>query len=216
MNLKPSSIRMSLLSSFLFVGALLLSPKASLAAPLVITKSDYNLTYPDGWMAPIASGDTSYFAMNAVLSSALAYGIALPMDNGVDPSYYAHLFTASYTHQFLRTDSANVVLGGKTFVMTAYKDTASDEDSTNRIRIYSNTKGNYLFVSWLIYDLEDAAAIAQQEAALASLNITAITGIRNVSVAGKTNAPQAGFDIQGRSRKPAEIRNPSTAIFLKQ
>jgi len=208
---------MSLLSTTLFAAALLLSSRAE-AAPLVIIKSTYSLTYADGWSGLGApTGDTLYVVMNTAVGGAFAYGEGLALGNGLDAATFSQYLTAAYTMQNARIDSTNKVLGGNTFIISGFRDTSADADTTSRIRTYITNKGNYVFVSWISYKSSDEAAVmAQEEAALATLKITNTAGIRVATVSLAPALLRSQFDIQGRSRKPVGFRMPTFAIFRKQ
>ncbi len=214
---RPKTLPKSIYAFAFFLGALLLAPKATLAAPTVVTKTGFTLTYPDGWVSPTPSRDSTYLLMNTATSGAVAYGDGVPLASSLSAAVYVNNLTVAFTAAFQRIDSTNKTLGAYPFVVTTLKDTSASSDSTGRVKIYITTKGNYLFVSWLVYSVADqAAVVAQQEAALASLNITAVAGILSRStVRGSAADSRPGFDVQGRTLKPMESRIPRSVWFRK-
>ncbi len=207
---------MSMLSAGLFVAALLLSIRTIDAAPIAIIKPGFSLTYQDGWTDEGVPSDSVYALMNTTLTHSVVIGNGLAMSSGLDASTYINAYTASYANNSARTDSSTKTLGANVFMTASFVDTTGASDTPAHVHYYVTTKNGLLFASWLIsISTEDSAAVAQEEAALATLKFTATAGIRLRSVSMVSGLPRAGFDIQGRSWKPNENRMPRIAIFRK-
>lgn len=224
MNRSIFRIPKSLLSATLFAAALLLSSRTAVAAPVVISGTKFSITYQDGWASVIPMKDSTYFLMNATLNGAFVNGVGVQMGNGITAATYARIFTSGFTAQFALIDSSNKTFGANSFICNTYRDSSTGGDAKSRIRVYVTTKGSYAFISWLAYSLPDeASVVAQQEAALATLNITAISGIRIAPVGMASALPREAFDVQGRSLlpegnaagTPAGKRMPNVAVFRK-
>jgi hypothetical protein len=204
--------------------ALLLTfiPLAASAAPVTVDKRDYKLTYGDGWAASpfLPSTDSTSMVMKEFGAdeeggTAITWTSAM---NGVSeataPQYIAAL-TMAYQQGLVRTDSSTKSLGGKSFITTGWKDTSA-EDSTGRVRIYALQQGSFLFISWLVYDAPQGdAAVAEVEAALATLEIKA-TGIRRLAWDRRIHPARARIDVLGRTWRPSAGHVPTGPFFLKR
>ena len=113
-------------------------------------------------------------------------------------------------------DQGNKTLGGKQFSFLDFKRTgATVSDSTSRARVYFLSQGNFLFEGLMIYDTKTVATgIADYEGALATLNITANTGIRPVAVRSGRKAG-AFHDALGRSFLPLPSLRHALPIYSR-
>ena len=194
-----------------------LSASASHAAPVLVTKNDFSLTYPDGWMNPgIAQGDSIYFLMSQASEGAVVSGSGIHIGPGINAAQYVKIVTMAYTKSAQRVDSTTKTIGAHSFSIATYTDTSIGGDTTSRVRVYVTSSGQFLFVSWVIYQNTAAAAvIAQQEMALASLKISVITGIGSLSVTLNPDSHRNGFDILGRNRLPFSRSIHRVSVYPK-
>lgn len=207
----------------IILGALLLTltPPAALAAPLTIEKTDYQLTYPDGWAVPpfLPVTDSNSYVMKEFggedeLAMTWTHGMT-GITEGTAP-IYVNALTQIYNQGFLRTDSSTKDLGGKTFQTTAWRDTTADGDSTSRVRIYAFQQGSFLFISWLVYNAPGGdGSVAETEAALASLTVKA-SSIRRFAWNRRAHPDGARIDLLGRTWQPNAGPIPKGPYFLKR
>lgn len=203
--------------SILFAAAaVLLSTLTVSAAPLLVDKGSFSLTYPDGWaVSPfIPANDSTAIVMNTD-NNAMSWAIGNNQTGGLTAEQYISVMTQAQTLQMQRTDSSVKTLGGKVFHTSGWKDTSADGEGS-RLRIYAYSQGNSVFISWLIYESPAGdAAVAQQEAALATLTLKGVS-IRPVFWSRKTDVARTRLDILGRTWSPSMGRTPHTAYFLKR
>ena len=208
----------SALSICLFVAILLVAPRTAVADPVAITNADFNLTFPDGWMSVpgMPNMDSGFMVIDTGMGDAVATGHGIRLDNNASLSAIVSAYTLLYTGHMARTDSSTKVLGSNSFSTVGYVDTSADGDSTSRVRIFVTTKGNYLFVAWLIYKTgEGDGSVSGMETALASLSITATTGIRGTGVRMTAGLPAAHYDVQGRIKTHFGSRIVPVPLFQK-
>ena len=215
--IKPSPL-FSVLSASLFVAILLVAPRRAVSDPVIITNADFHLTFPNGWMTVpgMPTMDSGFMVIDTGMGDAAATAHGTRYDNSASLPVMINAYTMLYTGHMARTDSSTKVLGGNSFSTVGYADTSADGDSTSRVRIYVTTKGSYLFVAWLIYKTgEGTGSIAGLEAALATLSITATSGIRSAEVRMTTSLPAARYDAQGRIRTHFASRVVPVPLFQK-
>jgi hypothetical protein len=191
------------ISIYLFM-TVLLTTSPAVFSQVLIQKTDFNLTFPSGWMELKYPGTpvnvSGFNVMDTIDNESAAFGQGLQNTGGMTASQLAAIYANAALVEMARTDSTNKVLGNYTFITVGYKDTSVDADTSSRVRIYVTTKGNYVFAAWLVYNTDKGpASLARMEAALATLNITASAAIRHFSATRKDKLPGQYFDIQGRN-----------------
>ena len=202
----------------LFAAAFMLSTATGFsAAPLLVENSMFSLTYPDGWATNpfLPSRDSMSIVMDTA-TEAMSWAMASNQAGGMTSEQYIQAMTQAYTNQFQRTDSSVKTLGGKAFRTTGWKDTTADGDSSARVRIYAYTQGDFIFISWLIYNSPDGdAAVADVEAALATLKLKGVS-IRRAVWSRRMDIANTRLDVLGRTWAPASGRTAKTPFFLRR
>lgn len=176
----------------------LVSAAPAKAAPLVVTTSRFSLTFQDGWTTFPFGNDTLKVVMNPTIN-ATAYMAAVISDHPMtaqELSQYMAMYGAADSLE--KTAEGTKTIGGKSFTYVEYKSTkAGDEDG--RYRFYYTHSGNLLFNTNVGYEIPDAtAAIAQVEAALATLTLNSTNALRASALRGPAFRP-ATHDVLGRS-----------------
>lgn len=205
----------ALLSAFLLV-----SPPLAGAAPLPLEREGYSLTFPDGWdTLPMAAGtEGSFQVYNPELGdNVAAFGNGVPYSSALPASFWIDAYTGTLIEGFERTDNSEKTLGGRTFTTSEYKDTTVDGDPDIRLRFYIATQGEFLFISWLSYDVEAGAqVIGEMESALATLEIDASARlVRRPKAPGMAEGRGPGLDALGRNRKSLDNRAPRIPLFVR-
>lgn len=200
----------------LFLFTLLLAPLAAFAQTKV-DKKTFSLTYPDGWMALPIGGSDSVAIMMDEEDGAMTWATGMSNIPAASAQIYVSTLTQLYTQGYTRTDSSVKTLGGKAFITTGWKSNEA-EDSTARVRIYVYQQGDYLFVSWLVYDVSESdASVAEVESALASLVIKVSTAIRRLAWNPRADAAHPRIDVLGRTWTPAGAgRIPAMPFYLRR
>lgn len=197
-------------STFGFLAAALVAASLSTAAPakaapLVVTSSKFSLTFQDGWsMLPFTS-DSIKFVMNAA-AGGTAYMTAVPSSGELTAQQIA-AYIAMYgqSDSIVQTANGTKTLGGKSFSYVEFKDTENPDD---RVRFFYYSNGTMLFHLSAIYEVaKTETVVAQVEAALATLNLQANTGLRAAALRFQGVRP-ARHDVLGRSAgsaRPARL-----------
>ncbi len=220
MNFKLKVLPMLSTTICLIIAMVLALPHETMCAPLLITKKDFSITFPDGWSVLAYPGmpvnDSGFIVADTGSNEVAAYGQGQKMTSSLTAKQIVAIYTSASTIDFARTDSSEKKLGKYTFSTVGYKDTSVTGDPTSRIRLYVTTQGNYVFLAWVSYNTDtELTSVARMETALATLNITPIAGIRKRLTYRKDRSPATNFNIQGRAGDFPSNRIPNSPVFQR-
>lgn len=209
--------RKAVLAAFLVT----LAPLAAFAAPLTVDKTDYRLTYGEGWAVPrflpdrdsASIAEKTYGLEEEFTATSWTQGLTGVTDSTAATRIAS--ITQVYRQGLVPTDTTVKTLGGKDFRSTGWRDTG-DGGGGQRLRIYSYRQGSFLFLSWVVHDSPEAdGAVAEVEAALASLEIKA-TGIPRFAWNRRDHRARARVDILGRTWRPTAGHMPMGPFYRKR
>jgi len=197
-------------------------PTLSVAAPLMITTQDFSLTYPEGWSSFAAVKDSSSYSALGITRGGTAFGVGEHISNEGEVVISSAILSQTVLTNYQRLDSTNLTLGKYVFAVRTYKGAAgSKADTASRIKIYITHKGNYIFLSYMVYTTASAStAVADQNAAMASLTITATSAIhvvkQNAILNSRTSASKNIFDLRGKNGANRSARTPLFTMGMRE
>ncbi|MDB5051173.1 MAG: hypothetical protein JWO30_4244 [Fibrobacteres bacterium] len=185
------------------------------AAAVEIGNANFMLTFPSGWAEQSVGQDDSSTVLATKGGGAAGTAILTisPHQGELTAAEIAALVSEYAAGDSLVTsDQGSKVLGGKTFQFLELKKAgATGAEATSRYRIYFITQGDFLFEATTFYNtLLGATPVADIEAALATLRITASAGIRTAAGYIRPEFRPADHDILGRFQR-VEVRK--TPLF---
>lgn len=186
------------------------------AAPLVVDRSTYSITFPDGWSV------LPFFPANSptvMLDQGAASASVWMQGDLVSPSQAEMMISARKSLDAMESvfiDSSEKTLGGKTFQIFSWKDdtTRFSSDPDDRRRTYIHHQGNFLFMAELTYEISEAeSAVAGFEQVLATL-VAKPVSIHRPGPGRRIQAASGhAFDALGRT-PGAAARLTAGAYFL--
>lgn len=220
MNMRIKRLPLLSTTFCFFIAMASLLPRETLCAPLLITKKDFSITFQDGWSVfsfpGVPVNDSGFIVADTGSNEADAYGQGQKITGSLTAKQIAAIYTSIFINDFARTDSSDKKLGKYTFSTAGYKDTSVNGDPTSRIRLYVTTQGNYVFMAIVSYNTDTGlASVARMEIALATLNITALAGIRKHLAFRNDRSPSTNFNIQGRVGDSPSNRILRSPVFQR-
>ncbi|MDQ3002595.1 MAG: hypothetical protein M3Y08_15200 [Fibrobacterota bacterium] len=196
----------------LFAAFALFASAPVIAQEVEIATKNFSLKFPAGW-SKFSLGNPSDSAPTIVMNSdlkATGFLVGVPHQGALTQAQINAAFAQFGGGDSLeKVDEGSKVLGGRNFAFLEYKDKSANADPDQRSRIYFVTEGNFLFETVIIYDkAAGAAAVPQLEAALATLKISASSGLRAVSGNTRPDLRPARHDLLGRSNLVLQRRTP--------
>jgi len=116
--------------------------------------------------------------------------------------------TRTFDGQYTRTDSSEKQLGSHRFKTSGWTELDPEaEDEAETLRLYTLDAGGVAFLAWMSFEPGGEAAVAEFEAALATLQIKGVAVRDRRPRPGTASAAvgPARLDLLGRVRSPERV-----------
>ncbi len=189
-----------------------------LASALVIDKPTFSLTFDSDWFEGfVLDPSVPFHTVGDTVHDAAGYLQGMPVTASTPANQYFDNVTLSLAAQYVRTDSSEKRLGSYLFKTSGWREREpEDEESVEIRRLYTLDEGGVAFFAWMSYEPGGEAALAEFEAALATLRIKGV-GVRDRRFRPGTAAAPSGsarLDLLGRARTTAS-RLPAGHYVLR-
>lgn len=175
-----------------------------LAPALVIDKPTFSITFGPDWMDGLINDPAvPIHTLADTVHDAPGFMQGMPITEVGSAELYLSNVTLTLAAQYTRTDTSEKQLGRYRFQTSGWTETDPEEaDRAKTLRLYSLDVGGVSFIAWMSCEPEGAAAVAEFEAALATLQIKGVA-VRDRRFRSRAAAAPAGatrLDLLGRAR----------------